>query len=191
MAIFKTTFTNKSKIDRLLQIVNSTFFLAIAKSTAWDTTWGDNISDSNPPAPLNSITDTPEILFYKKPFYQTLAVSSQCGVTDLSCGESLGDVKYTLLNLETTTLDQLYTIVPTIIYFRIDILQSDLTALGVNSFRIASLYKDITFQNGGFIRYLPSDVISQGTLYWTSYFTPIQKDALLNKTSTFEILLKI
>lgn len=190
-AIFKSINTDLSKVDRLLYLVNLTYFFGIGKDTAWNTSWGDDVTEENPPMPNSSIVSLPEIKLYKKPFYQTLAVESQCGTVEFdSCGNSESNKKLTLINLETTNRETLNIISPSYLYFKIEIKESDLTFANINSFRVAGLYKDITFTNSGQIRYLPTSVVNQGTLYWASYFTPLEKNNIMTTTYVREIIIK-
>lgn len=190
-AIFKSINTDLSKVDRLLYLVNLTYFFGIGKDTAWNTSWGDDVTEENPPMPNSSIVSLPEIRLYKKPFYQTLAVESQCGTVEFdSCGNSESNKKLTLINLETTNRETLNIISPSYLYFKIEIKESDLTFANINSFRVAGLYKDITFTNSGQIRYLPTSVVNQGTLYWASYFTPLEKNNIMTTTYVREIIIK-
>lgn len=192
MVIFRNTYTNVSKVDRLLYLVDSNYFFAIGKNTTWDNSWGTDISDLNPPAPEVNLTAIPDIKLYKKPFYQTLATESQCGNVQFdSCGEVIGQTNLTLINLETTDRKTLDVISPSYLYFRILIEADDLTFAGIDNFRVASLFKDTTFNTEGQIRYLPNNLVTQGSLYWVSYFTPILNTDLLSKTSIFQILLKL
>lgn len=190
-AIFRSINTDLSKVDRLLYLVNLTYFFGIGKDTAWNTSWGDDVTEENPPMPNSSIVSLPEIKLYKKPFYQTLAVESQCGTVEFdSCGNSESNKKLTLINLETTNRETLNIISPSYLYFKIEIKESDLTFANINSFRVAGLYKDITFTNSGQIRYLPTSVVNQGTLYWASYFTPLEKNNIMTTTYVREIIIK-
>lgn len=190
MAVFKSNFTNKSKVDRLLNLINSDFFLAISRDTEWSNADGDNITEENPPSPNATLSTIEDIKLYKKPFYQTLAVESQCGTIEFdSCGETLGSKKLTLINLETTSREALDLIAPSYVALRIEIEESDLSLANVESFRVAGLYKGITFTTNGAIRYLPSQVDNQGLLYWVSYFTPVFKNTIVNKSSIFEIII--
>jgi hypothetical protein len=190
-AIFKTINTDLSKVDRLLYLVNSTYFFGIGKNTTWDTSWGDDVSEENPPMPESSVINLPEVKLYKQPIYQTLAVESQCGTVEFdSCGSSEGSKKFTLINLETTSRETLNLISPNYLYFKIEITENDLTFASINSFRVAGLYKDITFTSLGQIRYLPTLVLNQGTLYWASYFTPLEKNNNINTTYVQEIIIK-
>lgn len=190
-AIFRSINTDLSKVDRLLYLVNSTYFFGIGKDTAWNTSWGDDVTEENPPMPNSNIVSLPEIRLYKKPFYQTLAVESQCGTVEFdSCGNSESNKKLTLINLETTNRETLNIISPSYLYFKIEIKESDLTFANINSFRVAGLYKDITFTNSGQIRYLPTSVVNQGTLYWASYFTPLEKNNIMTTTYVREIIIK-
>lgn len=191
--IHNTKLTDEGKIERALQLINFTYYLGIGKDTEWNSLWGDSVNDLNPPVPTGKLNLNNEMLFYKRPFYKTLAVESQCGSVEFStCGESLStNKKVTLINLETTNLETLKVIVPDYLYFRIDITEEDLTFFNVNNFRIASLYRGTTFTSEGFVRYSRQQVNNPGTSYWVDYFTPIYKDTILNKTSIFEILIKI
>lgn len=198
MAIFRNTYTNVSKVDRLLYLVNSNYFFAIGKNTAWNNSWGTDISDLNPPAPEAKLTTIPDIKLYKKPFFQTLATESQCGEVQFdSCGEVIGQTNLTLINLETTNRETLNVISPNYLYFRILIEANDLDFASIDKFRVAGLFKDSTFNTEGQIRYLPSSLTSQGSLYWASYFTPIFRTDLINtvnivnKNAIFQILLKL
>lgn len=190
MQIFRNVYTNISKVDTLLYLVNLNYFFAIGKTTAWDTSWGDNSSDVNPPTPEASLLTIPDIKLYKKPFFQTLATESQCGDIEFeSCGEVISK-KLTLINLETTNRETLNAISPSYIYFRIRIEEEDLTFANITNFRVGGLFKDTTFNTSGQIKYLPSNVVNTGNLYWGSYFTPIFKTDLVDKTFIQEILLK-
>jgi len=190
MAVFKSTFTDKGNVDRLLALVNSDFFLAISKDTQWSNADGNNITEENPPTPQPELLNIENIKVYKKPFFQTLAVESQCGTVDFdSCGESLSAKKLTLINLETTSREALDIIAPTYVYLRVEIEEDDLTLADIESFRIAALYKDMQFTSEGAIRYLPSQVEIKGILYWVSYFTPVFKNTIVNKSTIFEIII--
>lgn len=190
MQIFRNVYTSISKVDTLLYLVNLNYFFAIGKNTAWDTSWGDNISDLNPPTPKTNLISIPDIKLYKKPFFQTLATESQCGEIEFeNCGEVISK-KLILINLETTNRETLNAISPNYIYFRILIEEEDLTFANINNFRVGGLFKDTTFNISGQTRYLPSNVLNTGNLYWGSYFTPIFKTDLVNKTFIHEILLK-
>lgn len=192
MAIFRNINTTISKVDRLLYLVNSTYFFAIGKDTAWDSSWGTDITEENPPAPEETITTIPDIKLYKQPIFQTLATKSQCGNVQFeSCGEVIGNEELSLINLETTNRETLEAISPDYLYFRILIEESDLTFANIENFRAVGLFKDITFDTEGQIRYLPTSVETQGNLYWASYFTPIFKSDILDKTSIFQLLLKL
>lgn len=195
MSIFNSNLTKVGNTNKLLYLVNSPFYLAIAKASLWDTSWGDNISDINPPSPTGIEVSLPEILLYKKPVYQTLAVDSQCFDIEFdTCGESIDTPnRVTLINLQTTSINTLNLLAPSYLYFRIEIDTSDINLIsGSNSFRIAGLFKDTTFQTSGLTSYLPSSLVNQGTLYWLTYFTPIQSNTFINnKISTFEVLLNI
>lgn len=190
-AVFKSNNTNLSKIDKLLYLVNSTYFFGIGKDTTWNTSWGDDVNEENPPMPEFNIDNLPDIKLYKKPYYQTLAVESQCGTVEFdSCGTSEGSKKLTLINLETTNRDTLNAISPDYLYFKIEIEENDLTFANIQNFRVAGLYKNITFTNSKRIRYLPTSVVNQGILYWASYFTPIQKNTIITTTYVQEIIIK-
>lgn len=190
-AIFRSVNTDLSKVDRLLYLVNSTYFFGIGKNTIWDTSWGDEVTEENPPMTESSVVSLPDIKLYKSPIYQTLAVESQCGTVDFdSCGNSEGSKKLTLINLETTSRETLNIISPSYLYFKIEIESGDLTFANIENFRVAGLYKDTTFNNPGQIRYLPTSVVNQGTLYWASYFTPIQKNNIITTTYVQEIIIK-
>lgn len=192
MAIFRNINTIISKVDRLLYLVNSTYFFAIGKDTAWNNSWGTNVSEENPPTPEETIITIPDIKLYKKPFYQTLATKSQCdGIQFESCGEVIGNEELTLINLETTNRETLEAISPNYLYFRILIEESDLSFANIENFRVAGLFKNITFNTSNQIRYLPTSVENQGSLYWASYFTPIFKSNLVDKTYTLQLLLKL
>ena len=191
MEIFRNVYTSISKVDTLLYLVNLNYFFAIGKNTAWDNSWGDNVSDVNPPTPEVNLNTIPDIKLYKKPYFQTLATESQCGNIEFeSCGEVISTNKLTLINLETTNRETLNYISPSYLYFRILIEEDDLEFANINDFRVAGLFKDTTFNTLGQIRYLPSNVVTKGDLYWGSYFTPISKTNIVSKTSIYEILLK-
>jgi hypothetical protein len=192
MTIFRNINTSISKVDRLLYLVNSTYFFAIGKNTAWNNSWGADVSEENPPSLEETITSIPDIKLYKQPIYKTLATKSQCeGIQFESCGEVIGNQELTLINLQTTNRETLEAISPDYLYFRILIEESDLTFANIENFRVAGLFKNVTFTNPGQIRYLPTSVVNQGSLYWASYFTPIFKSNILAKTSIFQLLLKL
>lgn len=189
--IIRSINTNLSKVDKLLYLVNSTYFFGIGKDTIWDTSWGDDVNEENPPTIEPSISSLPDIKLYKSPIYQTLAVESQCGTVEFdSCGTSDGALKLTLINLETTNREILDIISPSYLYFKIEITENDLIFADIESCRVAGLYKDITFLTSGQIRYLPTSVVNQGTLYWASYFTPLEKNNIVSTTYVQEILIK-
>jgi hypothetical protein len=194
MAVFKHSLTNTGTLDKLLQLVNSDFDLAIAKSTAWDSTWGDGINELNPPVPKYNNPPVPVILLYKKPIYKTLAVDSQCPQIEFdSCGDSINtQTKVSLINLETTSKETLKILTPNYVYIKVDITPEDINSIGTNfTFRVAGLYKGTTFTLNNAISRLPSTVINQGILYWVVYFTPINSSIFINnKTTSFEILLQ-
>lgn len=191
MATFRTSLNSFYTLDTLLQLVNSNFYVAVAKDTPWSEIDGYEVNEENPPFPSFNLPELLDIKLYKLPYFKTVAVDSQCGVEFDSCGESLGEgTKLTLINLETTSLETLKAISPNYFYMRVCIEEDDLTFANIESFRALGLYRDTTFNVNTNIRYLPNNVLSQGLLHWTAYFTPIFKDTLVNKQSVFEIIIK-
>lgn len=194
-AIFNNTLTNIGNTNKLLSLINSTFYFAIAKSSAWDSSWGDNINDTNPPLPNPDVLSIPEILLYKQPYYQTLAVESNCYDIDFAnCGQSINTpTTVTLIDLSKASSALLNIIVPQYLYFKVEITVNDIALLSSgSSFRIGGLFKDTTVITPNQVTYLPTNINNQGTLFWVTYFTPILSSSYINnKISTFEILLKV
>lgn len=67
-SIFNTSTTISGKVSRILNFVESgkDFYVGIGKPTPWDTSFGTNVSEVNPPSPTNKTLMLPEPIMYKK-----------------------------------------------------------------------------------------------------------------------------
>lgn len=66
--IFNTVEVNTGRVARIINFLQSSseFFIAIGRNTPWDNSFGLNISDTNPPTPLNSEKGILDPIIYKR-----------------------------------------------------------------------------------------------------------------------------
>ena len=67
-SIFNTVNTVNGRVERILNFLNSAeeFYVGLGKHSPWNSTYGENISDINPPFPGESLLFIPEPIIYKR-----------------------------------------------------------------------------------------------------------------------------
>ena len=67
-SIFNTIEVNTGRVARIINFLNTAedFFIAIGKPTPWDSSFGLNVSDINPPSPNINATEILDPIIYKR-----------------------------------------------------------------------------------------------------------------------------
>ena len=210
-SIFNTVEVNTGRVARIFNFLDSAddFFIALGKPTPWDSSFGLNISDINPPTPPITATQILDPIVYKRIRLSTAgssdfqakaaSVSAACSnfqsnENNLSAQvlvqETLAQQNYTLYNKE-ELIDQttgLFIRNPEFVYISGVILGEDYTA---DEWRASALYTKLFFADGvddNLEIYTPSQVTG-GLLHHLTYNTPVERQD--GKTHKFEYLINV
>ncbi len=192
MSAFNSLITTAGKVDRLIRLIETnTFFFAFGKSTPWDESWGDNVSDANPPAPQSTTEQIPEIFGFKAAYKVLPAVQSCCGTIPFeSCLDEIpSNRKWQTVEIEGNCRKNLNIIAPTKLYISVELQPREFLK---ESFRAVGLYLNPTFKAtapAGQIFYTPDQVENPGILYWASFSSPVLKQ--VDKKTELEILVSL
>lgn len=207
-SIFNTIEVNTGRIARIINFLSSSseFFIAIGKSTPWDSSFGLNINDNNPPFPLETVTNVIEPILYKRiqigvsanSIASAAARQSNCSDfqpnQEVLSSSVLVQQSITQQNFTFYTLDELinsngnYNYSPEFVYIKGSILDIDYTE---SSWRVSGLYTKLFLNQGvspNLSIYLPSQV-QGGLLHHVTYNSPVLRQA--NKQHNFEYIINV
>lgn len=203
-SIFNTVEVTTGKTARILNFLNSAddFFIAIGKNTPWDSSWGVNVSDTNPPSPSVERTSIVEPIIYKR-----IEIGSGAGAASrntkcediVSNEETLSSViltqqtltqqNYTLYSKEELiNEDGTFAKNPEFIYVSGEILGIEYQA---DSWRTSALYTKLFFEEGvpnNLLIYTP-DQVKGGLLQHLTFNTPVERED--GKRHKFEYLINV
>lgn len=210
-SIFNTVEVNTGKVARIINFLNSAedFFIAIGKSTPWDSSFGVNVSDLNPPSPTVNETSIIEPIIYKRirlstggeSSFQAKAASRSAACSDFERNEE--ELSSRVLVQETLTQQNysLYTVNdlidpstgrflrnPEFVYISGEILGEEYEA---DNWRASALYTKLFFAPGvdpNLDIYTPNQV-SAGLLHHLTYNTPVERQD--GKIHKFEYLINV
>jgi len=200
-SIFNTIEVNTGRVARVLNFVASSddFYVAIGKSTDWDSSFGLNVNDANPPEPTVESTSIPEPIIYKKvevaaPASRTvLCQEFNSNVETLSSiilvQQSLTEQNYALFDpAEVVNEDGSFAKEPELVYVKVDILGTDYAA---DEWRASALFTKLFLEDGvtkGLSVYQPNQV-KGGLLHHLTFNTPVERTD--DKVHKFEYLINV
>lgn len=210
-SIFNTVEVSTGRVARIFNFLDSAedFFVAIGKPTPWDSSFGLNISDINPPTPPITATEILEPIIYKRIRLSTAgssefqakaaSVSAACSdfqsnETNLSAQvlvqETLAQQNYTLYNKEELVDPNtgLFIRNPEFVYVSGNIIGEDYTT---DEWRASALYTKLFFAPGvntNLELYTPQQVTG-GLLHHLTYNTPVERQD--GKIHKFEYLINV
>ena len=180
MSIFKVQQTKLGKIDRLIKLATQNkFYFAFGKSTAWDSTWGEDVDDTNPPAPDEDDTSIPEPFLLVKAFRASPVTEKECtSLIKIVDDVQVGAKTFRVLDKEELPPD-LTVVSPSYLF-----VEGALESKKFTSYRTIGLFLNPTFNTGVDINkltFIPSEINSYGVLYNAAYCTPVTSSAKLSK----------
>lgn len=185
--VFNYQITPLGKAHFLKQFLTEhTFFFGFGKTTPWDSSWGDQVDDNNPPK-SNYTLGIPEVFVYKKALAANLVVPANCDSNESKSTFTFEGESWSFLDHNNLSIDQLSKLNPQHFLIGVDL---DVEDFITSSFRAVGLYVDLQLKSGvpNQVIYTPDQIQDPGILYWLSYNTPIVKR--LDKKVKVEILLK-
>lgn len=187
MSIIHNSLTLSNKANRIISFVRSPFdkYISLSKDSLWVDLYDGTINDENPPKPLPSITEVPELISMVRLYECLPALISPCG--ELLFRDKQWHV---IRNMEEIVLSRgQYNPSPTHLYISC-LIEPDYYE--ANAIRILGLHSDITLSansNPNEISYPLSFIQDQGVLHWVAYSTPI--DRLVNKKQKIELMIDL
>lgn len=203
-SIFNTVEVNTGKTARILNFLDSAddFFIAIGKSTPWDSSWGLNISDTNPPTPSVERTAIVEPIIYKR---IEIGASAGAASRNTKCEDIVANEEplSSIILTQQTLVQQNYTIYsteelvnsdgsfaksPEFIYVSGEILGIEYTT---DSWRASALYTKLFLKEGvpdNLLIYTP-DQVNGGLLQHLTFNTPVERED--EKRHKFEYLINV
>lgn len=207
-SIFNTMEVNTGRVNRIINFLESSpeFFIAIGKSTPWDNTFGLNISDANPPTPLERTKEILEPILYKR---IQIGVGANSVASAASSNQQCSDFNnnsqilsstsliqqspatqnftfYALEDLTNSEGDYIYN--PEFIYIQGEINDLD---YDVDSWRCSALYTKLFLNTNiptNLNIYTPSQV-KGGLLHYITYNTPVLRQS--GKAHNFEYIINV
>ena len=200
-SIFNTIEVNTGRVARILNFVASSddFYVALGKPTSWDSSFGLNVNDANPPEPTVDAVSLPEPIIYKRvsiaaPASRTvLCQEFNSNVETLSSiilvQQSLTEQNYALFDpLDVVNSDGSFAKEPELVYVSVDILGTDYTT---EEWRASALFTKLFLEDGvteGLSTYQPNQV-KGGLLHHLTFNTPVERTD--DKVHKFEYLINV
>lgn len=210
-SIFNTVEVNTGRVARIINFLDSAedFFIAIGRANPWDSSFGLNVSDINPPTPSINATQIIDPIIYKRirlstggqSEFQAKAASRSAACSDFQQNEEslssqiLVQETLTQQNYTLYTVDDIVDPVtgefnrnPEFVYVSGQILGEDYEA---DEWRASALYTKLFFADGvndNLDIYTPSQVVG-GLLHHLTYNTPVERQD--GKIHKFEYLINV
>ena len=200
-SIVNTTEVNTGKVVRILNFVESAddFYVAIGKSTAWDGSFGLNVSDINPPVPPVDATTLPDPIIYKKvdvagpasriTLCQDFNENTETLSSIILVQQTLTQQNYAVFDPnDIVNEDGSFNKEPEFVYITVDILGTD---YAVDEWRSSALFTKLFLEDGvpeGAAIYQPNQV-KGGLLHHLTYNTPVERED--DKIHKFEYLINL
>jgi hypothetical protein len=206
--IFNTVEVSTGRVNRIINFLQSSpeFFIAIGKNTPWDSSYGFNISDTNPPFPLENSKEILEPIIYKRirigvgstNIISAASNKAQCLQNDNTSilsstnlvEQSPATENFTFYALEDLINSQgdAYINNPEFIY-----IQGEITDLDYNStnWRCSALYTKLFLNTGvptNLNIYTP-DQVKGGFLHHLTYNSPVLRQP--GKIHSFEYIINV
>ena len=186
MSIYK--YVEPLDVNNLIMIdylQKNEFFIAFGKTSAWDTSWGEDVSEENPPLPNNNLNDIPNPFIFKRCKFVNPIVETSCNSSGFSFNTcnifEAQDIEWVELDYTDTDLINLVPFKIRNYVARVELTDLEFT---VDSFRAAGLYLNPTLKSGvssNLLTYTPDQLENYGTLKLVSFFTPIfNNDQIVN-----------
>jgi len=207
-SIFNTIEVNTGRVARIINFLESSseFFVAIGKSTPWETSYGLNITDTNPPFPLENQKEIVEPILYKRieigvggtSIIAPATTQTHCSDFDINTEvlssnvlvqESTAQKNFRFFTLEELKNQQGEIIKnPEFVYVQTEIKDTEYTQ---SSWRSSALYTKLFLKENvpsNLTLYTP-DQVKGGLLHHLTYNTPVFRQ--LNKTHKFEYIINV
>ncbi len=210
-SIFNTVEVNTGRVARIINFLDSAedFFIAIGRPNPWDSSFGLNVSDINPPSPSINATQIIDPIIYKRirlstggqSEFQAKAASRSAACSDFQQNEDplssqiLVQETLTQQNYTLYTVDDIvdpvtgeFTRNPEFVYVSGQILGEDYEA---DEWRASALYTKLFFADGvntNLDIYTPNQVVG-GLLHHLTYNTPVERQD--GKIHKFEYLINV
>lgn len=207
-SIFNTVEVNTGRVNRIINFLQSSseFFIGIGKPTIWDSTFGLNISDINPPIPLENSKHLIEPIIYKR---IQIGVGSNSIITPATnqahcsdynnnnqilsntilVNQSPSNQNFTFFALEDLINNEGdYVYNPEFVYIQGEI--ND-TEYNTESWRCSGLFTKLFLNTGipnNLSIYTP-DQVKSGHLHHLTYNTPVLRQS--GKTHNFEYIIYV
>lgn len=180
MSIFRVQQTKLGKIDRLIKLATQNkFYFAFGKATDWDSSWGEGINDTNPPAPDENATEIPEPFLLIKAFRASPVTEKECtSLIKIVDDVQIGAKTFRVLDKEELPTD-LSVVSPSYLF-----VEGAMESKEFTSYRTIGLFLNPTFNTGvdlNKLSFVPSEVNSYGVLYNSAYCTPVTSSATISK----------
>lgn len=213
--VFNTVKPITGRVARILNFLETSgdFYIGLGKPTPWGSSYGQGVSDLNPPIPANNLANIPEPIIYKR--VQCVAPATRLSVCindtdpnttcpngdpirfDLNAEnnpqvliqESFNEQSYRLYDpADIQPINGKYLITPEIIYAQGSILGTDYNTVG---WRVSALFTQLFLADGvpeGQEIYFPQQVAG-GLIQQVTYNTLIERQS--NKTHRFEYIITV
>jgi hypothetical protein len=205
--IFNTNEVITGRVNRIINFLNSSseFFIAIGKSTPWDSTYGLNISDTNPPFPNQNVKEILEPIVYKRIQIGVgansivSAASNKLQCSDFNNNEEVlsstslinqspATQNFTFYSLQDLITNTYYKNYPEFVYVQGEI---NNTEYNETSWRCSGLYTKLFLKSNvpnNLTIYTPSQV-QGGLLHYITYNSPVLNQS--GKTHNFEYIINV
>lgn len=207
-SIFNTVEVNTGRVNRIINFLQSSseFFIAIGKPTPWDSTFGLNISDTNPPFPLQTEKEIIDPIIYKRiqigvgsnSIVSAAADQAHCSdfnnnnlilSNNVLINQSPATQNFTFFALQDLIdSDGNYVYNPEFVYIQGEISDLDYNA---DSWRCSALFTKLFFKAGvpNNLSTYTADQITNGNLHHLTYNTPVLRQS--GKIHNFEYIIHV
>lgn len=206
--VFHTAHPVSSKIAKIVNFVNNglNFYVGIGKATEWDNSYGNSVTDENPPLPSSTTVELIEPIIYKRVKCVAPATVNRTGFIYNKVCETLTNTNELLnnnilikesefektLNLYSVEdikfIEGQYNIVPDYIYIQAEIEPSEYRE---ESWRCSALFTNLILKEGvssSLDIYTP-DQVEQGYIEQITFNSPVFQ--VPNKLHRFEYLISL
>lgn len=207
-SIFNTIEVTTGRIHRIINFLESTseFFIAIGKSTEWESSYGLNITDNNPPFPLEYQKEIIEPILYKRIEIGVGASSiaaaarykNSCSDFDINAevlssntliqeSPSTKNLLFYSLN-ELKNAEGMFLQTPEFIYIQGEIKDTEYL---VDSWRASALYTKLFFQPNvpNNLPIYTANEVKGGLLHHLTYNSPVLRQ--VGKNHKFEYIINV
>ena len=181
--------TSRGRAKEVIDFINANeFFIAYGKTSAWDSSYGVGINDTNPPAPTDATVEIEETFLLKEALRVQPAITSNCIIdTQLVCNSTTFD--FQLVDLENSTEAAIYNTNFEYLYIQGELEPTD-DGFVNTEYRATGLFLNPTFNvPSGAVIYTPAEVDDYGLLHSVTYSTPVIRTLTAKVSTVFLIKL--